>query len=65
MRGVSGVHFDYLRFHGTAYTKRETEKINELVKLAVCAIHSINPKCIVSAALMPEKNNSKYYYGQD
>ena len=64
MRGVSGVHFDYLRFPGTAYnTKGGIKKINELVKLAVCATHSTNPKYIVSAALMPEKNNSKYYYG--
>ena len=67
MPGVSGVHFDYLRFSGTNNNKANgrTKEINDLVKLAVSAIHSINPKCIVSAALMPEKNDSKDYYGQD
>ena len=64
--GVSGVHFDYIRYPGTAHNNNGgTNKINEFVKIAVAAIHQINPKCIVSAALMPETTVSEYYYGQD
>lgn len=64
MSGVSGVHFDYIRCPGTA-TKSRTQKINEFVKLVVAGIHQINPKCILSAALMPETISSERYYGQD
>ena len=66
MSGVSGVHFDYIRYPGTAYkTRGGTQKINEFLKLVVAAVHQINPKCILSAALMPETTSSEYYYGQD
>lgn len=64
MSGVSGVHFDYIRYPGTA-TTAGTKKINEFVKLVVAGVHQINPKCILSAALMPETISSEKYYGQD
>lgn len=64
--GISGVHFDYLRFGGTAYKfPTAAESINYFVRTAVSAIKSVNPNCLVSAALMPEPNNMLYYDGQD
>ncbi len=64
--GVSGVHFDYLRFGGTAYKfPKAAESINYFVQTAVSAIKSVNPNCLVSAALMPEPDNMLYYDGQD
>ena len=64
--GISGVHFDYLRFGGTAYNfPTAAESINYFVKTAVSAIKSVNPNCLVSAALMPEPDNMLYYDGQD
>ena len=66
MKGVAGVHFDYLRYPGTAYkTSGGTAAITQFVKEAVSAIHAVNPNCIVSCALMPETTNNVYYYGQD
>ena len=63
--GVAGVHFDYLRYPGTAYKHPGgTEAITEFVKLATAAIRSVNPNCLISAAVMPEKNDA-YVYGQD
>lgn len=64
--GVGGVHFDYLRYGGTAYKfPKAAESINYFVKNAVSAIKAINSKCIVSAAVMPEPNSMLYYDGQD
>ena len=64
--GVAGVHFDYLRFGGTAYKfPKAAESINYFVKTAVSAVKSVNPNCVVSAALMPEPNSMLYYDGQD
>ena len=66
IKGVSGVHFDYLRYPGTAHQYyHATEKINLFIKLAVAGIHSINPKCIVSASLMPETTKGEFLYGQN
>lgn len=66
IKGVAGIHFDYLRYPGNAYkTSGGTEAINKFVQLAVAAIKNINSNCIISAALMPEKTSNKYYYGQD
>lgn len=63
--GVAGVHFDYLRYPGTAYKHQGgTAAITEFVRLATTAVHNVNPDCLVSAAVMPEKND-EYYYGQD
>ena len=66
IKGVSGIHFDYLRYPGTAYkTSGGTAAISEFVKQACDAIHKINPNLIVSCALMPETTSNAYYYGQD
>ena len=66
LKGVSGVHFDYLRYPGTSYKySTGTAAINYLVEHAVSAIKAVNPKCIVSAAVMPEPSSMIYYYGQD
>lgn len=66
LKGVAGIHLDYLRFPGTAYKHSGgTEAINYFTKQFCSAIHKINSKLIVSAAVMPEVNSNKYYYGQD
>lgn len=66
IKGVAGVHFDYLRYPGTAYKyKNGVNAINYFVKQAATKIHKINPNLLVSAALMPEPSSMKYYYGQD
>jgi len=63
---VSGVHFDYLRYPGTAYkTPGGAEAVSRFTKKATEEIHKINPNIIVSAALMPEPSAGTYYYGQD
>ena len=66
IQGVSGIHFDYLRYPGTAYQySHGVEKINLFIKVAVAGIHSINSQCIVSASLMPETSRGEYLYGQN
>jgi hypothetical protein len=66
IKGVDGIHFDYVRFGGTAHLyKTSTKAINYFVKKASLAVHKIRPNCIVSGALMPEPSAMKYYYGQD
>ena len=66
IKGVAGVHVDYLRYPGTAYkTSGGTEAINEFVKQITAAVHGVNPNLIVSCAVMPETTDNKYYYGQD
>ncbi len=63
--GVAGIHFDYLRFGGNAYEyKGATDKINSFTKEITEAIVDVNGKLIISAAIMPEKEDI-YYYGQD
>lgn len=64
--GVDGVHFDYVRFGGSAHLyKTSVKAINYFVKKASTQIHKIKANCIVSAAIMPEPNAMLYYYGQD
>lgn len=64
--GADGVHFDYVRFGGTAHLyKTSTDAINYFVKKASVLIHRAKPNCIVSAAVMPEPSMMHYYYGQD
>lgn len=64
--GVAGIHFDYLRFPGTAYKYTNGVKaINYFTKTACNALHKQNSNLIVSAAVMPEPSSMKYYYGQD
>ena len=66
IKGIDGVHFDYLRYPGTAYKYSSgTKAINYFTKTASNAVHKINSKLIVSAAVMPEPSSMKYYYGQD
>ncbi len=64
--GVDGIHFDYMRYGGTAYKHPNAVKsVNYFVKKASIQIHKVRPKCIVSGALMPEPSSMHYYYGQD
>lgn len=66
IKGVDGIHFDYVRFGGTAHLYKDPNRaINYFMKKASTQIHKINPNCIVSAALMPEPSMMTYYYGQD
>ena len=66
IKGLSGIHLDYLRYPGTAYkTTGGTDAINSFVKQTVTAVKSINGNLKVSCALMPETTSSAYYYGQD
>ena len=61
LKGVKGVHLDYLRYPGTAYkTNGGAEAITNFVK----KVREQNPKTFLSCAIMPESDN-KYYYGQD
>lgn len=63
---IDGIHFDYVRFGGTAHLYKDPEKaINYFIKKASVGIHKIKPNCIVSAAVMPEPSMMHYYYGQD
>lgn len=64
--GVAGIHFDYLRFGGTAYKYPTANKaINYFTKKAAVEVRKVRPNCIISAAVMPEPGMMDYYYGQD
>ncbi|MBQ2832832.1 putative glycoside hydrolase [Methanobrevibacter sp.] len=64
--GVAGIHFDYLRFPGTAYKyANAVNAINYFMKKACDELHNLSSSLILSAALMPEPSAMKYYYGQD
>ncbi|MBP3791525.1 MAG: Ig-like domain repeat protein [Methanobrevibacter sp.] len=66
IKGVSGIHFDYIRFPGNAYQYSGAVKaVNYFTKKACSAIHGVNKKIIVSAAVMPEPSSMKKYYAQD
>ena len=66
LSGVSGVHFDYLRCPGTAYNHpNSATAINYFVSEVTSRVKSINPNCILSAAVMPEPEMMMYYYAQD
>lgn len=66
VKGISGIHFDYLRYPGTAYKYSNGVKaINYFTNHASKAVHKINSNLIVSAAVMPEPSSMKHYYGQD
>ena len=63
---IAGVHFDYLRFGGTAhYYSTSADAINYFVKQVSTAVKNTNPNCLLSAAVMPEPDMMLYYYGQD
>lgn len=66
--GVKGIHFDYIRYGGTAYKHDYPEvgvtgvgSINEFLRQADEKLRGINPKLIMSAALMNETGSEKYY----
>ena len=66
IKGVAGVHFDYVRFGGTAHLYNTSCKaINYFVKKACVEVRKVNSNCIMSAAIMPEPDMMEYYYGQD
>ena len=66
IKGVAGIHFDYLRYPGTAYkTNGGTAAISQFAKLASEELHKYNSNLIVSCAIMPETTSNIYYYGQD
>lgn len=66
IKGVAGIHMDYIRFGGTAHLyKDSTKAINYMVKKACVEVRKVNPNCIMSAAIMPEPDMMLYYYGQD
>lgn len=66
IKGVDGVHFDYMRYGGTAHKHPNAkESINWFVKKASKTIRSVKPNCMVSVAIMPEPDMMLYYYGQD
>ena len=66
VKGVSGVHFDYVRYPGNAHNyKNSVKAINHFIKKATAGVHKVNKKLVVSAAVMPEPSGMKYYYGQD
>lgn len=66
--GVKGIHFDYIRFGGTAY-KHDFPEVNvtgqgaidEFLRQADAKLRGINPNLIMSAALMGETGSEKYY----
>lgn len=66
VKGVAGVHFDYVRYPGTAHNyANSVNAVNTFIKKATSAIHGVNKNLIVSAAVMPEPSGMEYYYGQD
>lgn len=66
IKGVDGVHFDYVRFGGSAHKyKTSIKAINYFVKKASIQVRKIKSRIIVSAAIMPEPKMMHYYYGQD
>lgn len=66
IKGVDGIHLDYMRFPGTAYKySTATKAINYMVKKISFGVRSVKSNCIVSVAIMPEPSINKYYYGQD
>ena len=68
---LDGIHFDYIRFGGTAAKHSFPEDgitgtgaITEFCRQANVALKAKNPKVVLSAALMGE-TNAQSYYGQD
>ncbi len=66
--GVKGIHFDYIRFGGTAYKHDFPDAgvtgqgaIDEFCRQADARLRSINPDLVLSAALMGETASEKYY----
>ena len=65
IKGVAGIHLDYVRFGGTAYRYDDSVKaINYFVKKACNDVRKVSPNCIMSASIMPEPGMTEDYYGQ-
>lgn len=65
IKGVAGIHLDYVRFGGTAYRYDDSVKaINYFVKKACGEVRKVSPNCIMSASVMPEPGMTDLYYGQ-
>ena len=66
LKGVDGIHFDYVRFGGNAYKyKNSVAAVNYFIKKACVDVRKVNSNIILSAAVMPEPSSMKYYYAQD
>ena len=66
LKVVDGIHFDYVRYGGNAHKfKNSVAAINYFIKTASITLHAKKANLIVSAAVMPEPNDMKKYYGQD
>ncbi len=66
IKGVAGVHLDYVRYGGTAYNYDSAVKgINYFVKKVCVEVRKVRPNCIISASVMPEPGMLDIYYGQD
>ena len=62
IKGLYGIHLDYLRYPGNAYkTKNSTNTITDFVKQVR---NIVSKKVLLSCAVMPEESGD-YYYGQD
>ena len=66
--GAHGIHFDYIRFGGTAYKHDFPEAgvsgvgaIDEFCRQASEKLRALNPDIILSAALMGETGSERYY----
>ena len=66
IKGISGIHLDYLRFKNKAYKiQGATEAINTFVKQVTTAIRNVNEELIISCAVTSKMDQGSYYYGQD
>ena len=70
--GVKGLHLDYIRFGGRAYTHNHSDEVNAVGAVNRCCkeisdlAHSYDEGLVTSAALMGENHASGIrYYGQD
>ena len=66
IKGVDGIHFDYVRFGGTAHLYKDPNRaINYFMKKASTEVRKVKQNCIVSAAIMPEPSAMTRSFGQD
>ena len=62
---IDGIQLDYVRYPGTAYKHNGTAVITSFVKNVYNTVKQIKPKVAISAAVMPERSQNGYYYGQE
>lgn len=69
--GVKGIHLDYIRFGGTAHLHNPSAEVNAVGAVTRCCrelrelCDSYDEGLVTSAALMPDDNETFYYYGQN